>query len=467
MLKQQASSRIAAHGVAQLPAVPLTLDDTGLDQLFLSALICKILFLRGKMNLADMSAHIKLPVGVLTGLFDQLRADYLCELTSRGDNSAGTIYQLTDAGRLRAVDYLRRSHYAGPAPVSLDVYSAQVEQQSIRAMRHTRESIAAGFKGIVIHDGILDQLGAALNSGRAIILHGQPGCGKTYIAERLSALMLDDILIPYAIVVDGEVIQIYDPHVHQALPASVSPVIGFERKQLVDTRWLMCKRPLTMTGGELTLAALDLEFDNGTRYYQAPQHVKANNGVFIIDDLGRQLVAPQDLMNRWIMPLDRRTDCLTLHTGYRFRIPFDVIVVFSSNQDPAGLADEAFLRRLGYKIFLDALSEDQYRQVFCKVCEQLSIPFSEAALQHLLREHHDREERPLLACYPRDLLEQVRDLAQYEGRPPALTAETLDWAWQNYFTSRQRMRGMGLSAVPRPVSEGGSAQSSHAILSRL
>ncbi len=425
----QVSAAVAAHG-----------GRDGTSFLFLSELLCKILFLRGRTSLADISSHIKLPVSVLESVFDFLRAEHLCELASRGDNSASTFFHLSDTGRVRAGDYLRRCQYAGPAPVSLDAYAAQVERQSIRRVFYTREMMAAGFEGFIIRTTVLDQLGAAMNSGRAIIIYGQPGSGKTFIAEHLTRLMHDFVAIPYAITVDNEIIQIFDPHVHQTMPQKDgTPNLG--RKNLTDARWQACKRPIAISGGELTLDTLDLDFDDGTRFYQAPPHVKANNGLYVVDDLGRQMVSPQDLMNRWIVPLDRRRDYLTLHTGYKFQIPFDVIVVFSSNIDPSQLTDEAFLRRLGYKIHIGPLSEEHYRQVFRDVCEELGIAFVEDALQHLLHEYHYKEGRPLLACYPRDLLGQLRDYARYESRPPVLSAQMLGWAWHNYFMPSRQGRG--------------------------
>lgn len=421
-----------------LPTAPRTVEETGLNFLFLTELLSKILFLHGRMSLAELSAHVKLPISVLESILDFMRAEHLCQVVSRGDNSASTFYQLSDTGRVRASDYLRHSQYAGPAPVSLDAYAAQVLRQSIRDVRYTRDIMTAGFDGFVMQDTVRDQLGAAMNSGRAIMIYGPAGSGKTYIAENLVRLLSDYIVIPHAVAVDNEVIQIFDPHIHQVMMQKSAVITNLDRKHVHDARWLPCLRPIAVSGGELTLETLDLDFDDSTRYYQAPPHLKANNGLFVIDDLGRQRVSPQELMNRWIVPLDRRRDYLTLHTGYKFQIPFDVIVVFSSNQDPAELADEAFLRRLGYKIRIGPLSEQQYRLVFRQVCSELSIPFSEVALQYLLNEYHYKEGRPLLACYPRDLLGQVRDLALYESKLPDLTAEALDWAWNNYFTPTQQ-----------------------------
>ncbi|MBS1170684.1 MAG: hypothetical protein H6R01_1602 [Burkholderiaceae bacterium] len=419
----------------QLPPAPHTVEDTGLDLLFLVELLAKILFLHGRMSIAAISCHVKLPNSVLEPVFAFMRQERLCEMTSRGEGSASIFFQLSETGRNRAREYLQRSHYAGPAPVTLDAYCAQVESQMLGEVHYTRESVTRVFDRIVVQDAILDQLGAAMNSGRSIFIYGPAGSGKTFIAEMLVNLLPDNICVPYAIAVDDEVIQIYDPLIHHVTEQETCTANLLERKDTADIRWQLCKRPVAISGGELTLNTLDLEFDKTTRYYQAPPHVKANNGIYIVDDLGHQSITPRELMNRWIVPLDRRRDYLTLHTGYKFRIPFDVKVIFSSNMTPENLADDAFLRRLGYKIYFGAMSEDQYCTIFRHVCEELSIPFSKAAFKHLLHERHYKEGKPLLACYPRDLLNQVKDLAMYERRPATLTNEALDWAWQNYFAT--------------------------------
>ncbi|MBI3284997.1 MAG: ATP-binding protein [Burkholderiales bacterium] len=436
---EDADNKTAAPG-AHVLLQPRTIEETGLSFLFLVELACKILFLRGRISLLDLASHIKLPATILENILSFMRTEHLCELASRGDSAGSTFVQLSETGRARANDFLRRCQYAGPAPVSLDAYAAQIHRQSIRQVSYTREILTKGYTGIVMHNKVLDQLGAAMNSGRAIIIYGPAGSGKTFIVENLSNLLSDVVAIPYAILVDSEIIRMYDPHIHQLIPQATSIGGNLTRKADVDARWLVCKRPVVITGGELTMEALDLDFDDNTRYYQAPPHVKANNGLFVIDDLGRQKMAPQELMNRWIVPLDRGHDYLTLHTGYKFQIPFDVIVVFSSNQDPNKLADEAFLRRLGYKIHIGALNQDQYRTVFRQVCEKLSIPYSETAFEYLLEQHHFKEGRALLACYPRDLLGQVRDLSIYESQAAELSTNTLDWAWDNYFTPSQQLK---------------------------
>jgi hypothetical protein len=235
--------------------------------------------------------------------------------------------------------------------------------------------------------------------------------------------------------VDGEVVQVHDPAVHQEAANDALQESLIDKRNAPDPRWVRCKRPAVLTGGELTMDMLELQFDPGTRYYQAPPHLKANNGIFIIDDLGRQRCSPAELMNRWIVPLDRRMDHLALHTGHKFMVPFVVVVVFSSNFAPDQLADGAFLRRLGYKISVGAQTESEYERIFRQACERYNVPYSDDAFRYLLRERHEKENRPLLACYPRDIVSQVRDLARYEGTTPMLNERVLDWAWNNYFAS--------------------------------
>lgn len=417
------------------PRLARTVAETGLSFLFLVELLTKILFLRGQLSLAELADHLKLSVGVLEPLLAFMRSERLCEVSRTSETETAITYNLTELGRLRAEDFLRKSQYGGAAPVSLQSYVDQVRKQSVTDMQVTREKIARAFDGIVIQEHILRQFGAAMNSGRAIFVYGLAGSGKTFIAEHLVGLLSGNVAIPHAIVVDNEVIQVFDPLIHVPAPGKDEPASMLDRRRGhdMDMRWVVCQRPVVRTGGELTLSMLDLDFDASARFYEAPPQVKANNGLLIIDDLGRQLAPAMAIMNRWIVPLDRRVDYLALHTGKKFMIPFDVIVVFSSNMPPKELADEAFLRRLGYKIYVGALDETEYRTVTRQVCEELQIPFSEAGLDYLLRDHHYKENKPLLACIPRDILGQLRDIARYEGVQSEMSEKLLDWAWNNYY----------------------------------
>jgi energy-coupling factor transporter ATP-binding protein EcfA2 len=387
------------------------------------------------LRLSELSAHLKLTVSVLEEVLVFMRAEKLCEVTRRGGSGtdADLTYHLTDAGRDRAAEFIGRNAYAGPAPVTVAAYCAQVEAQSVAHMQIVREDVAAHFSDIAVNPAVLDQIGAAMNSSRAIFLHGPAGSGKTFLAEHLAKLLKGAVLVPYAIVIDGELVQMYDPMVHVAVAETPEHSTVLVRHIRCDPRWVICHRPAVLTGGELTLPMLDLQFDAGTRFYQAPPHLKANNGLLIIDDLGRQNCSPTDLMNRWIVPLDRRIDYLSLHTGHKFQVPFDVVVVFSSNLPPERLEDAAFLRRIGYKIHIGALSPSHYEQVFRHACTTYDVPFCADAFAYLLQEHYAKDDRPLLACHPRDLLSQIRDRAMYERLAPRLDTAALDWAWNNYF----------------------------------
>jgi len=421
---------------------PRSVEETGLTFLFLTELVLKVLFQRGQVRLPELAAHIKLSVSVITPLVTFLRNEKLCEVTRSGHSGtdADLTYHLTDAGALRATACLNRNAYAGPAPVTLAAYVAQVAAQSVRHLHVTRADVDNAFSDVVASQGVLDQMGAAMNSGRAMFIYGQAGSGKTFLAERLCGLLHGAIAVPYAIMIDAEVVPFYDPVQHQPVARTdaghdeAAQIELGDRNRTLDARWVRdLQRPTALTGGELTLEMLDLRFDANTRLYQAPPHLKANNGIFIIDDLGRQRCSPLELMNRWIVPMDRGVDYLSLHTGLVFQVPFDVVVVFSSNFLPERLSDGAFLRRLGYKIEVPPQTQAEYELLFRQACSQYGMAFDADAFAYLLTDHHAKEQTPLLACYPRDLIRQVRDLARYENTQPILDQRSLDWAWQNYF----------------------------------
>ena len=423
---------------------PRTVEETGLPFLFLVELLVKVLFQRGQLHLPELASYVKLSLVVIDPVISFMRQEKMCEVTRRGASGtdADIHYQLTDSGRQRALECLARNAYAGPCPVPLAAYNAQVAAQSVASMHVTRADVQANFDGIAVNARVLDQLGSAMNSGRAIFIHGAAGSGKTYLAERLSGLLQGSIAVPYAIMVDGEVVPFYDPVLHVPAGEAQQVNAGIEKTVQLDARWVRgVRRPAVLTGGELTLDMLDLRFDSVTRLYRAPPHLKANNGIFIIDDLGRQRCSPLELMNRWIVPMDRAIDFLSLHNGYTFQVPFDVVVVFSSNFLPERLSDAAFLRRLGYKIEVPALSENDYEQVFAQTCTKYGVQFDAQAFRYLLHQLHYRCNVALLACYPRDLIRQVRDLARYEGTAMVLSDSVLEWAWNNYFAGASQRTG--------------------------
>jgi hypothetical protein len=412
------------------PAAPRTMEETGLPFSFVAQLACKIFFHAGPQRLGELAGRIGLPPLVLEPVLDFLRRERQCEVSSQSTGTS-SLLMLTAAGRERAEEALRSCSYAGPAPITLQAYVAQVGRQSIRGLAVTRRDIQRAFAGVVVHAEILDQLGAAMNSGRALFLYGQAGAGKTFLAERLADALSGDVFIPYAVLAGTQVIQLFDPYSHRLSDAGSAEPRAFRLRES-DSRWALCRRPVVIAGGELTLAMLDLQFDATARFYAAPIQLKANNGLLIIDDLGRQHVRPADLMNRWTAALDRGVDYLTLHTGEKYLVPFDLTVAFSTNLSPGQLGDEAFLRRLGYKIRLGALDEIQYREICRQVCAANGIACSERSFDYLI-ERFRTEGRPLLACTPRDLLEQVRARARYTGAAVELNDALLAWAWNNYF----------------------------------
>jgi hypothetical protein len=413
------------------PAAPRTVEETGLSFLFLVELTTKLLFRGGSLRLADLSERSKLSRGVLEPVLSFMRQERLCELFSRSTADMDVSYVLSDLGRQRAEEFLAKSQYAGPAPVPLDAYLEICAGQRVSTISVGQQDMQRAYSGIVVDPWVLDQLGASMNSGRAVFLFGPPGSGKTFIAERLVEALGGQILVPHAIEIDGEVVTVFDPLVHQPLDLSTGRTLHLE-KQFGDPRWIICRRPVVIAGGELTLSMLDLQFDAATRFYSAPPQLKANGGMLIIDDLGRQQVPPQALMNRWIVPLDRHVEYLTLHTGKRVKVPFDAVVVFSSNLKPEELADEALIRRLGYKIFIGPLEEGQYRKIFKQTSALLGVPVSDAVLSQIIQRHR-AEKRPLLACIPRDLLGPARDVAEYRGTTAELSESVLEWSWANRF----------------------------------
>jgi hypothetical protein len=418
---------------AALPHAPQTPEETGLSSTFLVELVAKTIFQLGLTRLTELSAQLCLSGTVVEAVCLFMRRESLLEVTRRGQHEADVQFDLTQAGRARAADWLARSSYVGAAPVPLEAYTERVVAQSVTKQSITAKQVHAVFSDLVVPDGLVDLLGTAVNSGRPILLHGPAGSGKTYLAEQLHRLISGAVAIPYAICVHGEVIRVFDAQCHRPLAPDTTPRTALDNRDRPDARWVLCERPCIVSGGELTLEMLDLSFDGRAGYYEAPPHFKANNGLFIVDDLGRQVISPRELMNRWVVPMERRHDHLMLRNGGKFTIPFDMVLVFSSNLRPAQLEDAAFLRRLGHKIAIEAVPRADYALIFERACASEGVMHDPDAFDVLVDGYHRQSGRPLLACYPRDLLHLIASRAHYLEVPAELSIELLDWAWQAYF----------------------------------
>lgn len=436
------------HGAARQAPRPATVAETGLPLLYLGDLLVKQLFEQGVLELHQLSRESALAGSVVEEVCRFLREDGRVEVRGQSE-SGGLRFGLTDRGRASAQEALSRDGYCGKAPVTLEAYRARVTEQSLSALGIRRDTVMQAFADTVIDPALLDQLAPGLHSGRAIFIHGEAGTGKSYIARRMVRLLEGGVLVPHAIFVGGKAVRCFDPAVHHSLegPAEASPAERLYLGHGHDPRYVLCHRPCVMTGGELTMARLEVQHDAATHIHQAPVQLLANNGMLVIDDLGRQPMTPTELFNRWIVPLEERRDFLALSNGHHFSVPFDVALVFSTNLDPLALADAAFLRRIGYKIRFAPLAREPYAEIWQQQCREHDLPWRPELVDFVIDELHGRHGVPLLACHPRDLLGLAMDRLDYWGSEELDTA-TLSWAWQTYFGdfSREGLRSDGRKA---------------------
>ena len=420
------------------PPVPLKIIDTGLSEVYLVDLLLKAAYLEaGTFTLPRMANMLSLPFSVIEELIEQMRADHLVAIrTSSTYTSSTQVLELTQRGRERAEAAFKISLYVGAAPVPLEDYTFMLERQSVRQIELDNEWINASLKHLVIGDKLLSQLGPAFSSGRSIFLYGPPGTGKTSIAEALGHGIPGEVYLPQAIEVGGQIIRFFDPAIH--IPVNSQTTLEHSSLDLklnlaYDPRWKKCRRPVVMVGGELTLDMLELRYDYSSKFYEAPIHMKAGNGVFILDDFGRQRIEPRQLLNRWIIPLERGVDFPSLHTGMKFEIPFDQITVFSTNLNPLDLVDDAFLRRIRHKIHVQYQTEDEFKEILRRICHKQSVQYDSEVTEYLLNNYYRKQNRPLVGSHPRDLMEHIIDHAKFLKRAPEFTPKTVDSAAANYF----------------------------------
>jgi predicted ATPase with chaperone activity len=417
------------------PPAPSSIKEAGVGHKLLFDLILKIMHAEGLDTVSMLAARARLPVAVISDLVEEAREFALLEsLGARGrDFSAELRYALTGKGHDWAIEALERCQYVGPAPVSLEAFREQVEKQRITRERVGPERIMQSFAHLVLPDDLLDRLGPAVNSGKSILLYGRSGNGKTAIAEALRDAFADVVAVPYAIAVGGQIINFFDAHVHQVAPGShgTEPNEGFGPRR--DRRWVACCRPITVVGGELTLEMLDLVFDDAAKFYEAPAHLKATGGIFVIDDFGRQRAAPESILNRWVVPLERGVDYLSLHTGRKFPVPFDGLVIFSTNLTPTEVADEGMLRRLHYKIEVTEPSKEDYARIWAQLCRERAIELPDDLVPFLEETVYVRGDVARAGYHPRYLLDQVAAMCEYRGLPLQLDRSLLELAWSNLF----------------------------------
>ncbi len=426
------ANQLALARMAKLAPRPVTLEETGLSESFLADLVAKHILDRGTLTIAQLSSLMALAGSIVEKILHFMREEARIEVRPRMGDANNLSYSLTERGRATALDAMMRSGYVGPCPVPLKHYAQVARAQTIHGKAFSKSEMHLAFDDVVISDELMDKLGPSMNSGRAIFLYGPAGTGKTFISQRLARLFHDLMFVPHAIVIDDVVVQVFDHQLHKVISAQSDD----ERIMLGkghDPRFHLCERPVAITGGELTGDMLEIRYDQSAKVYEAPLQLKANNGIFIIDDMGRQRISPAELFNRWIVPLEEKRDYLDLGFGKHFSVPFDVVLIFSTNIHPLQLADEAFLRRIGYKIEFKPMTRQMYTRIWNDYCREARIVCEPNVVEYTMDELHAANQVPLLPCHPRDLLGMAVDYATYSGDPRHVKEEHLRWAWKNYF----------------------------------
>jgi hypothetical protein len=415
-----------------VPAAPKDLRATGLDPAVVSNLALKAAYTVPQFTTEWAARRLHLPQPVVGEVLEQLRSDSMLDILG-SSGPFGFRYSISRPGRERAARLMEISGYVGPAPVSIDDYTAIIQGQIARTPEVQSHDVAASLAELVLGEQEALLAGLAVSSGRSLFVFGPPGNGKSSVGRLIHQSLRGDLWIPYCIGIEENIIRVYDPHLHQTVEESGHP------PHLIDRRWVRIRRPLVVAGGEMTLDTLDLIYSPSLRYYEAPLQLKANGGTFLVDDYGRQRVDPHELLNRLIIPLENRIDYLTLHTGQKIEIPFLLMLIVATNLDPGNVTDPAFLRRMGYRLCLAQPSPEQYRQIFTRYASRCELPVQEGLVDRLLS-RYGMEERELRCCEPRDLIERARDICRFTGRPATLDDAVMELAWTGYFGTRETTR---------------------------
>lgn len=440
-LMGQREAAPSLNGAAPVVPQPQTVEETGLELSLLADLFLKTIHFTGRPTGKQLNDQVGLSFQVASEMITFLRQEQAIEVAgTSGVGEQAYRYALTERGRQKADEALRRSQYVGPAPVPFQLYVDVLEQQSVKKTHIDRQSFADGISHLVLGKGVLATLGPAFSSGRSVLVYGASGNGKTSITMAVGKLLPGHVLIPYAVEVQGQIIRVFDPRMHERVEPAVpadrrqetgAPPTGQERRN--DKRWVLAKRPMVSVGGELTLKDLELRYSEQSQFYIAPLQWKANSGIFIVDDFGRQMIQPQELLNRWIVPMEQGVDHLTLHTGDTIELPFDVLLVFSSNIPPGHLGDEAFFRRIRHKVEIPNPTEAEYVEILRRVTAEHGMEYTEEAAQHLIEKHYRQASREMKSCHPRDIVELMSDIMQFYGEEPALAPDWIDLACSSYF----------------------------------
>ena len=424
----------------QAPPSPKTLAETGLSIVMMRDILLKSMFRTNQDQVTNLSKVISLSVPLTQELVDLARTQKLVTATGTMHATAGNEmgYELTDAGKARALDALSQSEYYGSMPVPLEQYKIQIKRQSVRDIKLSRDQLMSGMGHLILPPDLIDNLGPSVTSGRSILLYGPPGNGKSSISHGIRAALGDKVYVPRAIEYSGQIITVYDPIVHSAAEAAVDDPNSLRRtSNRFDNRYVYCERPSVITGGELSLDMLDLNYNPTSRTYQAPLQLKATGGIFIIDDLGRQAEPPQKIVNRWIVPLEESRDILALQSGEKFTVPFDTLVIFSTNFHPNQIFDGAALRRIFFKIKIDGPSQENFLKIFAMVARKKKMPLDETALMHLMKVKFPTIENNYANYQPVFLIDQMIAVCDFENIPYQMTPELIDRAWGNMFVRQE------------------------------